>query len=67
MKSNKIKKICIFSFVGVVCASLIAVPLSSYIVYNNNLNNNSAQSSSQAPSSINQKKILQSGYLQLLI
>ena len=60
MKSNKIKKICIFSFVGVVCASLIAVPLSSYIVYNNNLNNNSAQSSSQAPSSINQKKILQS-------
>ena len=60
MKSNKIKKICIFSFVGVVCASLIAVPLSSYIVYNNSLNNNSLQSSSQAPTSINQKKILQS-------
>ena len=60
MKSNKIKKICIFSFVGVVCASLIAVPLSSYIVYNNNLNNDSLQSSSQAPTSINQKKILQS-------
>lgn len=60
MKSNKLKRICIFSFVGLVCASLIAVPLSSYIVYNNSLNNNSLQSSSQAPTSINQKKILQS-------
>ena len=60
MKSNKLKRICIFSFVGLVCASLIAVPLSSYIVYNNSLNNNSLQSSSQAPTSINQKRILQS-------
>lgn len=35
---RKVEKICIFSFIGVMVASLVAVPLGSYISYNNYLN-----------------------------
>lgn len=38
MRRSKIEKICIFSFIGIVVASLVAVPLTSYVSYINYVN-----------------------------